>query len=44
MTAIINSKNCEKYKVGCVAKTHADPGGGGAIGWGKGGGLKHKNC
>jgi len=29
MTAIINSNDCEKYKVGCVAKTRADPGGGG---------------
>jgi len=28
MTAIINSKDSEKYKVGCVTKTHADPGGG----------------
>jgi hypothetical protein len=26
MTAIINSKDCEKYKVDCVCKTHADPG------------------
>jgi hypothetical protein len=42
MTAIINSQDCEKYKVGCVAKTHADPGRGGV--YRLGGGLKYKNC
>jgi len=44
MTAIINPKYCEKYKVGCVAKTHAHPVGRGAIGWRGWGRLKHKNC
>ena len=38
MTTIINSKGCEKYKVGCIAKTHADPGGGGEDD------LKYTNC